>query len=1465
MTAPLIVAGMHRSGTSLVAAMLASLGVDMGGRQLAADRNNRRGYFEDLAFLTLNRRMLAAATPTDDRGHPDWGWTESERLDANAFAAFREEAQALVERQAQGAWGWKDPRNTLTLDFWASMLPDARYVLVYRQPWAVADSMQRLGAEVFLQHPEYAYSIWRFYNRRLLEFHLRHAGRSMLLSAEALVRRPGAIFTLLRDRFDLEVEQCAPATVVDPELLHCWPADDPLIPLVGAAHPECVELLAELDDVADLSGAGLWLEPTAAEPGRQRPNPSAATEPPRLSVVIPCHDQGEFLLEAVASVARSITVPYELIIVNDGSRQARTLEVLQTLRQLGHRIVDQENAGLAVARNRGFDLARAPYVLPLDADNRLRPGFVPEALRVLAERPAVGAVYGDRQDFGLRDGRVDVPPVAIGNLLTLNYIDACALLRKEVWSACGGYDPSMPSPGWEDWDLWLGAIERGWELHHLPVVSFDYRVRPGSMLTALQERDRLRRQCEYVSAKHPELYRSQLAAVLSAAQLTAAELLNLQRNEELATQRVRAQYEAVVDQLTARLADLDRRLSGLGSELEQRHVAHQEETSRLRAELEGERLRHENEAADADRRATQVAARYRSVVEDLQTRLFEFDARVRELGADIERRQEAATAEADGLRARNLELANALNQAHAELSAIWGSKMWRAWTAYHRVRHGVLRPLASARRTGEAWLAQVSHAWSAVRPAAAAGWLYLAAWTAKTWLGAGCRRTMRALARPLPAEPDAGVPSLARRPRLLIVSPYRLYPLDHGGGVRIYNLVRRLAQHCDIHLLVFYREDEDRAQRAALEPLVKTLHFHRWEPSLKPDRLGLEPRSAQLFESPAARAKINEILSLHNIDILQLEYTELGQYGLPRFARVKVVLTEIDITFRSRARRRKAGMHRRYPEDRLWGYSRGDWMRQLRYELSVARRADQVHVMSDADGACLAQFLPGPRSRIVTVPNAVDLEEFHPAPPGPRPRQLLFVGNFGHLPNLDALAHLLSDIWPEVRHRVPDARLVIAGAGAEEALKRCRVSEGVTAVESVAAMAPFYQQSRALAAPIRAGSGTRLKILEALACATPVVTTTTGAEGIVGAAGEHFLIADDCSAFVEMACRVLLDDQLCQRLGEAGRRLVESRYGWDRSVEAALRGYARLLDGSSRPEAPPLAGLKSVAGDGPVDVSVVIPTRNGGEILDRCLAAVRAQRTAQRIEIVCVDSGSSAGDLATMERRSARIVPVEPAEFNHGLTRDVGAANSRGRILVFLNQDAVPADELWLDRITAPFFDGTDSAAVQGAIAEVPDATQRFYWDSCGERFYFTSESRRWIERYFGLGFSTVNAAIRRDVWERHPFGYAQFMEDKKWQRAIVEAGYGIAVAPLAVVHHTHNYDLRGLLSRCQNEGFGWRLVGETYSLPDMLADLLRPRVYADLVRGVARGQVRSWAELLFPLLRPLLVFRGNRAQELRA
>lgn len=286
---------------------------------------------------------------------------------------------------------------------------------------------------------------------------------------------------------------------------------------------------------------------------------------------------------------------------------------------------------------------------------------------------------------------------------------------------------------------------------------------------------------------------------------------------------------------------------------------------------------------------------------------------------------------------------------------------------------------------------------------------------------------------------------------------------------------------------------------------------------------------------------------------------------------------------------------------------------------------------------------------------------------------------------------------------------------------------------------------------------------------------------------------------------------------------------------------------------------------GPVSVSVLLPTRRGGALCEQVVQRVMAQRTRRALEVIAVDSGSPETEIEALARAGARVERIEPAQFDHGLTRDLAAARSTGDILVFLNQDALPVGEDWLDRLVEPFESENAPAAVQGAIHEFPGAElaaagrRRFFWDSCGARFYFTTESREWISRHGGIGFSTVHCALSREAWTELPFGRAPILEDKIWQAGAVRRGLKIVEAPSAIVWHTHDYDLRGLVRRCVSEGFGWRGVDVRYTLAHAWDDLRRAADWREWRRGLRSGEMRRPAEILFPVLRPLALWWGNR------
>jgi len=275
-----------------------------------------------------------------------------------------------------------------------------------------------------------------------------------------------------------------------------------------------------------------------------------------------------------------------------------------------------------------------------------------------------------------------------------------------------------------------------------------------------------------------------------------------------------------------------------------------------------------------------------------------------------------------------------------------------------------------------------------------------------------------------------------------------------------------------------------------------------------------------------------------------------------------------------------------------------------------------------------------------------------------------------------------------------------------------------------------------------------------------------------------------------------------------------------------------------------------------IDVSIIIPAYNGGKLLLKTLEAVFNQRTNKSYEVVIVDSGSSREELDAVRAYPVELIVIPNREFNHGLTRDLGASKSKGEFLLFINQDAEPTHDRWLDLMVQPMIVNQAVAATQGRIKERKDI-RRFYWGTGSKKFYFTTESVGWARRYQGIGFSTVNCAIRRSVWEKNPFGKMDIMEDKDFQRRIHLTKDSIVYAE-GYVYHSHDYTYQQLRKRCQDEGYGWRLVGERYSRQQAIRDYFVVRNYLLLLFGLLTFQLRSLPEFLYPFVRPYWVYVGN-------
>jgi len=225
---------------------------------------------------------------------------------------------------------------------------------------------------------------------------------------------------------------------------------------------------------------------------------------PFVSVIVPCYNQGQYLAESIGSVLASEYTNLEIIVVDDGSTDLETCQILGALLYPKTRLVRRENGGLAAARNSGITEAQGQYILPLDADDRIGSVYIGQAVAALEADPDVGIVYCQAEKFGSEEGPWRLAPFSRWRMRLGNSIFCSAVYRRLDWQAVGGYDETLRH-GWEDWDFWISVLELGRLVKLLPDVGFYYRKNPASMAAVMPPKlkTRLHRR---LMEKHPQYF-----------------------------------------------------------------------------------------------------------------------------------------------------------------------------------------------------------------------------------------------------------------------------------------------------------------------------------------------------------------------------------------------------------------------------------------------------------------------------------------------------------------------------------------------------------------------------------------------------------------------------------------------------------------------------------------------------------------------------------------------------------------------------------------------------------------------------------------------------------------------------------------------------------------------------------------------------------------------------------------------
>jgi glycosyltransferase involved in cell wall biosynthesis len=196
---------------------------------------------------------------------------------------------------------------------------------------------------------------------------------------------------------------------------------------------------------------------------------------PLVTVVIPCYNHGKFIEAAIDSVKLQPYDNTEIIVIDDGSTDTHTLEVLSKIASKVT-VVRQANQGPSIARNVAIKQSKGEYILALDSDNKIRPNFISTAVEYLNSNPETGVVYGDFQYYGDKTDIKKQLEFDIKKQLNNNIFDMCAVFRRKVFDDVGGFDEFMSKPGLEDWDFWISVYEKGWKFKHIPEIFFDYYI-----------------------------------------------------------------------------------------------------------------------------------------------------------------------------------------------------------------------------------------------------------------------------------------------------------------------------------------------------------------------------------------------------------------------------------------------------------------------------------------------------------------------------------------------------------------------------------------------------------------------------------------------------------------------------------------------------------------------------------------------------------------------------------------------------------------------------------------------------------------------------------------------------------------------------------------------------------------------------------------------------------------------------
>jgi len=389
---------------------------------------------------------------------------------------------------------------------------------------------------------------------------------------------------------------------------------------------------------------------------------------------------------------------------------------------------------------------------------------------------------------------------------------------------------------------------------------------------------------------------------------------------------------------------------------------------------------------------------------------------------------------------------------------------------------------------------------------------------------------------------------------VLFVSPYPICPPVHGGGVFMYQTARELIPLCSLHLVIMLDHDWEQWDHAELEQQAASAEYMvRLEG--RPKEFGSSiPYAVREFANADLEWLLHRQIYTRAIDVVQLEYTSLGQYHFD-FRRLACMLFEHDVYFQSIGRG-LAGTHSLLRKTKA-GF---EYLRALRFELNILPKFDRVQVCSPENGNYLLSFLPDLRGKLDDNRAGIATARYQFHSTGREPRTMLFLGSFRHPPNLEALDWFARKALPLVLQQSPDARLIIVGADPPPRHSLPDFGDRLELRGFVDDVREPLSRYSIFVCPILTGSGMRVKLLEAFAAGIPVVSTRIGAEGLAERDGEICALADSPEEFAQKILDLFADSAKAGELAERARQHVVATRDMGVLTRKLLESYEQVLN-----------------------------------------------------------------------------------------------------------------------------------------------------------------------------------------------------------------------------------------------------------------------------------------------------------------